>query len=393
MPAVCPKISKLCSVFDDAVSTAFPKMYGKLKFVAALTPRATKPIAILGDSGRQKDMSRLNTSLREVLLVVSSEPSAPETRIFETTGGTSVGTTEYFVIVVAFSNYSTCCEICFTENWIPAISNKVMCLCLLSWKKVESSLQEAPAPHSSFVMTSQLTAWHTTMWQSVYGAPQSCQLGSISVLQYDSSRWTIILTSHHQFAAALSMMQLLLLMLSDDLQIHLHSYWLDVLSLVTLDIAVSSRTVLDEAPSIFKIYMSWQYGSQCFLTDVADTSRDLRYESTDEGRGLASTRMWSFTAVYDLLHLGLDGNSRVTDECIQKALTGCDLGCQDLREKKNVKSASVSASSYGCVQLLSINLENCYQVTDAGVSALGHRCGQLQSINLAVCNTVTDAGI
>ena len=37
----------------------------------------------------------------------------------------------------------------------------------------------------------------------------------------------------------------------------------------------------------------------------------------------------------------------------------------------------------GCGQLLIIDLEDCYEVTDAGISALVAGCGQLQSINFA----------
>jgi hypothetical protein len=101
IPAVCPNMSKLCSVFKDAVSTAFPRIYGKLKFVAAFTPKATNPIAILGDSGLQKETSLLNIALRDVLLFVSSGRSAPDVDSLETSVGTSFGTTEYFAIVVA----------------------------------------------------------------------------------------------------------------------------------------------------------------------------------------------------------------------------------------------------------------------------------------------------
>ena len=143
--------------------------------------------------------------------------------------------------------------------------------------------------------------------------------------------------------------QLLLLTLSDDLQIHLHSYWLDVLSLVTLDIAVSSKTV---RPYWMKLLRSLR---STFLDNMDHSASSLMWLTL---RGICSIRVqmkvetWrvpgcdlSLLQTADLLHLGLDGNSRVTDECIQKALTGCDQGCQDLRENKNVRSASVSASS------------------------------------------------
>ena len=77
------------------------------------------------------------------------------------------------------------------------------------------------------------------------------------------------------------MVRLLLHELSDDLHILLLSQWLDVRSLVTLDVAVSSNT---SRPYWMTLLGSLRSSSiECFLADVVDTTRDLRIESTDEG--------------------------------------------------------------------------------------------------------------
>ena len=76
----------------------------------------------------------------------------------------------------------------------------------------------------------------------------------------------------------------------------------------------------------------------------------------------------SLLKTINLLHLGLNDCSNVTDERILKGLTGCNESvCEDI-------------SGY-------------IMIRDAGVSALGAKCGQLQSINLECCSKVTDASI
>ena len=102
----------------------------------------------------------------------------------------------------------------------------------------------------------------------------------------------------------------------------------------------------------------------------------------------------SLLKTINLLHLGLNDCSNVTDERILKGLTGCNESvCEDISGYIMIRDAGVSALGAKCGQLQSINLECCSKVTDAGVSALGAECGQLQSINLECCGKVTDAGV
>ena len=67
----------------------------------------------------------------------------------------------------------------------------------------------------------------------------------------------------------------------------------------------------------------------------------------------------SLLKTFNLSYLGLKGCSRVTDECILKALMG---RCKSVIE----------------------DTEKCKKTRDAGVSTLSDRCGQLQSIDLEV---------
>ena len=76
----------------------------------------------------------------------------------------------------------------------------------------------------------------------------------------------------------------------------------------------------------------------------------------------------SLLRTIELLHIGHNGCSSVTDQCLMVIATRCP-------------------------KLRSICLRRCIKVTDAGISALGEGCGQLQSINLDGCNKVTDVGI
>ena len=81
---------------------------------------------------------------------------------------------------------------------------------------------------------------------------------------------------------------------------------------------------------------------------MADTTRDLHFENTDEGQCLAYL---SLLKTIDLLHLGLKGNKNVTDECLFKIVNRCG--------KYRGVDLSVSA---------------CNKERDAGVLSLGHRC-------------------
>ena len=195
------------------------------------------------------------------------------------------------------------------------------------------------------------------------------------------------------------MVRLLLHELSDDLHILLLSEWLDVRSLVTLDVAVSSNT------------------SRPYLKTLLGSLRLPSIDSMDHSasslmwviqRGICTSRVqmkdnaWrvpgcdlSLLKTIGLLHLGLSKCSSVTDEFILGAINGCRRKRRMVAPSRcsEVAYGGISALSTGCGQLQSINLHGCSKVTDAGISALSAGCGQLHCIDLSYCDMVIDAGI
>jgi hypothetical protein len=123
------------------------------------------------------------------------------------------------------------------------------------------------------------------------------------------------------------MVDLLLNLLGDDLHTLLLSHWLDVRSLVTLDIAISSKTCRP-------YWMKLLYDLRSRGMDEMDhTASSLMWLST---RGICISRMqmkvnaWkvpgcdlSLLRTVDLLHIGLNGCINVTDHCIEMIATLC----------------------------------------------------------------------
>ena len=194
------------------------------------------------------------------------------------------------------------------------------------------------------------------------------------------------------------MAPLFLLLQSEDLKILFLSFWLDVRSLATLDVAVSSR----------RLRPRWMMLLECLrcpaMDDWGQSISSLMWLSR---RGIRASRLlmkmdtWRVRGcdilqvdTSDLVHLGLNNCSSMTDQCVMDVVHICpQLRSIDLGECKKVTDAGISALGAGCGQLQSINLAGCEKVTDAGISALSHGCGQLQIVDLAFCGKVTDAGI
>ena len=190
----------------------------------------------------------------------------------------------------------------------------------------------------------------------------------------------------------LMMVQLLLHELSDDLHNLLLSQWLDVRSLVTLDVAVSSNT---SRPYWKTLLGSLRSPSVDSLDHSASSLMWLVQRGICVSRLQMKDKAWrvpgcdlSLLKTIGLIHLGLNNCSSVTDECILKAVDGCRR--QSMRgysgKDNGEADAGISALGHGCGQLQSIDLTGCSKVTDAGISALGHGCGQLQSIDLRGCD-------
>ena len=84
----------------------------------------------------------------------------------------------------------------------------------------------------------------------------------------------------------------------------------------------------------------------------------------------------------------------ITDISVSALGHGChQLQTIDLFRCQGITDVGVSALGHGCHHLQMINLSDCQGITDVGVSALGHGCGQLQTINISRCQHITDVGL
>ena len=243
--------------------------------------------------------------------------------------------------------------------------------------------------------------------------------------------------------------------LSDDLQIHIFSLWLDVRSLATLDVAVSSRRLRHSWLTVLRCLRSYDLGrwhlhslssltwlskrgiflspvfmkinchpehpdGHVLMVDTGDIVRigplrnndftdqsmvDIMYcrGASDMSFAIDLARCDQMTDAGVIALAAVCGNLRSID------LAGCDkvtdagvvalgAGCGELQHINlagcgQVTDAGVIALGAGCGELLSINLAGCIRVTDAGVTALGAGCRELQSIDLTCCSKVTDAGV
>ena len=186
--------------------------------------------------------------------------------------------------------------------------------------------------------------------------------------------------------------------LSGDLLDLLVSQWLDVRSLGTLDVAVSSNI---SRPYWIMLLRSFRSASIDGMDHSASSLAWLLSRRICTSRVQMKVDAWrvpgcdlSLLKTVNLFHLGLNGCKSVTDECLVKAVTRCVKSRTEYpRRCKRTANAGVSASGAGCGQLQSIDLGGCCLVTDVGVLALGAGCGQLQSIDLAYCRMVTDVGV
>ena len=185
---------------------------------------------------------------------------------------------------------------------------------------------------------------------------------------------------------------------SNDLQTVFLSLWLDVCSLTTLDVAVSSH---ESRPRWLTVLRCVRSGA---LDEWGHSLSSLMWLSR---RGIRTSRLemkidTSRVHVCDILRLdttdlvviGLESCINVTDQCLAELVNRClKLRTISLAGCDKVTDAGISALSAGCGQLQSINLRDCKKVTDAGISALSVGCGKLHSISILGCDKVTDAGI
>ena len=169
------------------------------------------------------------------------------------------------------------------------------------------------------------------------------------------------------------MARLFLYALSDDLHSLLLTHWLDVDSLVRLDVAVSCaisrpywRMLLGSLRSASIGNMDHSASSLMWLIQRGICAS--RVQMKDDGWRVPGCDL-SFLKTINLLHLGVKGCSRVTDQCILKAVMRRYEGLsEDVVSGRNmIRDAGVSVLRAGYGQLRSIDLEGCKLVTDACV--------------------------
>ena len=162
-----------------------------------------------------------------------------------------------------------------------------------------------------------------------------------------------------------------LYLLSDDLQLHFLTLWLDVRSLATLDVAVSSHAL-----------------RLCWMTLL----QRLRSPAVDSWGHSLSSLMWLSRRGIRASRVQMTFDTFRVLACDILLLETSNIVDLDLRGCREISDRCVMDIVSRCPKLKIIDLWGCRLVTDAGVSALGAGCGQLQSIHLTGCNKVTEIG-
>ena len=159
---------------------------------------------------------------------------------------------------------------------------------------------------------------------------------------------------------------------SDDLQTLFLSLWLDVRSLATLDVAVSSHVL---RPSWMRLLKS------------------LRCPAMDKwGHGLSSLKWLSRRGIrVSQVQIKIDA-CRVRG-CDIMLLDTSDIVLLNLAGCKNITDQCLIDIVKHCYKPRQAHLGDIEKVTDTGVSALGAGCDQLQSVDLEDCSKVTEAGL
>jgi hypothetical protein len=85
----------------------------------------------------------------------------------------------------------------------------------------------------------------------------------------------------------------------------------------------------------------------------------------------------------------------ITDAGIIALATGCtQLQSLDIRGCHSITDEGIRAVATGCTQLQSLNISGTFiKITDAGITAVAGGCPQLRSLNISYCGNITDAGI
>lgn len=159
------------------------------------------------------------------------------------------------------------------------------------------------------------------------------------------------------------MERLLLHVLSDDVSALILSRWLDVRSLLTLDTAVSSKTLRPYWMTLLRSLRATE------IDNMDHSASSLMWMTK---RGICPSRLqmkvdaWrarecdlSLLNIRNLLHIGLNECTHVTDTCILKFMVRSHRKRRRKNECSEKNDVYVSVKSYRCSILQSINLAGC----------------------------------
>ena len=95
-----------------------------------------------------------------------------------------------------------------------------------------------------------------------------------------------------------------------------------------------------------------------------------------------------------LQSLNLSNCWNITDEGITAVASGLpQLQCLDITACYKITDKGIAAVASGLSQLQSLNISNCGNITDEGIRALANGLPQLQSLDIGGCGNITDEGI
>lgn len=189
--------------------------------------------------------------------------------------------------------------------------------------------------------------------------------------------------------------------LSDDLFVQILSNWLDVLSIGSIDKAITNHS---QRPRWLRCLRStrkscaldaWRYSHRSVRWLIA---RDIQLRRIHMMEPTSSRKVSSET--FDGIHIpylesiDLQDCIDIDDKCLFALAVGCPrLQSVDLSRCSNLTDDGISALAKGCCQLRSIKLTSCKNIKDAGVTAIAHGCSDLQSLDLTGLVCVRNTGI
>ena len=193
--------------------------------------------------------------------------------------------------------------------------------------------------------------------------------------------------------------QPIFLSLGDDLLIYFLSNWLDVKSLVGLDLALTNHV----ERLLWKKYLSginarvfddWLYCHHSIRWLISRTVRVSNVLINCKGKPHINDTTFEGINTRFLQSINLGDCENLTDDGILAICDGCNhLLSIDLTCCGEITQSGISRLAQKCPLLKSIVLNSCDGITDNCLSIVANGCQELQAIDLSCCKSVSDAGI